>query len=163
MENGYDYYGDQSYYAGDYMTDQPLYTTEPSPMDEEPLELPPEPEDSPYDDPVVRHLLSIKDEKYRNRMLSYLSENVRVRPVLHPVFVMLMIVLCFPVGLCMMYFGTRWGTFAKVVITLFTLAMAFAVYEILAFSGTIPTPSLVDTVSYIISQITSGEAPMPPQ
>ena len=155
MENGYEFYADQSYSAADYLTDQPLYTTEPSPQPQEQQELPPEPEDSPYDDPVVRHILSIKDDAYRNRMLSYLNEHVREPRVLHPAAIMIGLLLCFPVGLCMMYFGTRWGSFAKAVITVFTLLVAFALYEILVFSGTLPTPSLVETIGYIFSQLSA--------
>lgn len=155
MDNGYEYYGEPTYSAANYLTEQPLYMTEPAPQSEEQMELPPEPEDSPYDDPVVRHILSIQDDAYRNRMLSYLSEHVREPHSLHPVKVLLGLLLCFPVGLCMMYFGTRWGSFAKAVITLFTLLVAFAMYEILVFSGTISTPSLVETVSYIFSQLSA--------
>ncbi len=152
MDNGMDYYGDQPAYG----YDQPLYGTEPVPQYDqhtEPMELPPEPEDSPYADPVVRHILTLKDDSFRKSMLSYLNENVKERPLLHPAYVMLALVLCFPVGLCMMYFGTKWGTFAKVVITLFTLGIALTVYEILVAYSVIPTASLVGTVSYIFSEL----------
>ncbi len=157
MDNGMDYY----YSYGDPMTDvqavydpeQPLYAVQDDPPQQEPMELPPEPEDSPYDDPVVRHILSVPDENYRNRILSYLNESVKPRKTFHPALVAAALVLFFPVGLCLMYFGTRWGTFAKVVITVFVLLMALSVYEILVLGGIIDAPSLVETVIYIISEL----------
>lgn len=153
MDNGMEYYysyGEQPVYD----PEAPLYTTlDPMPEIEEPTELPPEPEDSPYDDPVVRHILSVPDENYRNRILSYLNENVKPRQTLHPALVMAALVLCFPIGLCLMYFGTRWGTFAKVVITVFVLLTALAVYEILVLGGILNTPSLIGTVVFIISEL----------
>jgi len=161
MDNGMEqYYGAQPLYMDGsqvYAEDYYYSYADTPPVPQEPeqpaLELPEEPEDSPYEDPIVRHILTVKDDKYRRRMLSYLNENARVRRDLHPAFVMLALVFFFPVGLCMMYFGTRWGTFAKVVITVFTLVMALCVYEILVYSGTLPTPSLIETIVYIFSQI----------
>lgn len=177
MDNGMDQYysyqpnydADQSVYNTDiplynadypaYGSDVPVYPSEipMSPTDNQddtaPTELPPEPDDSPYEDPVVRHILSLKNDKYRRTMLSYLHENVKPRTNLHPATIMLALLVCFPVGLCMMYFGTQWGTFAKVVITVFTLLMALAVYEILVLGGNLPTPSLIETVGYIFSQL----------
>ena len=153
MDNGMNYYGDQPVYS----YDTSLYNMEPQEQmyaqDAEPAELPPEPEDSPYADPVVRHILTLRDDSFRKSMLSYLNENVRERPSLHPAYVMVALVLCFPVGLCMMYFGTKWGTFSKVVITLFTLAIALVLYEILVAYSVIPTPSLIGTVIYIIAEL----------
>ncbi|MBE6759684.1 MAG: hypothetical protein E7554_06295 [Ruminococcaceae bacterium] len=159
MDNGYDYYGAPISY--DY--DRPLYDVEPQEQQmpvSEPMELPPEPEDSPYSDPVVRHILTLKDDKFRRNMLSYLNYNVTQRKAIHPAWVMLAIVLCFPVGLCLMYFGTRWGVFAKIIVTIFALGMALLVYELLVAGGIIPTPSLIGTVGYIFSQLFEGsEAP----
>jgi len=153
MDNGTDfYYGyvDQTMYD----PEAPLYATlDPMPEITEPTELPPEPEDSPYDDPVVRHILSVPDDDYRNRVLSYLNHNVKPRQTLHPALVMAALVLCFPVGLCLMYFGTRWGTFAKVVITVFVLLVTFAIYEILVLGDILNTPSLIETVIYIVSEL----------
>lgn len=153
MDNGMDYYGEQPVFG----YDPSLYGPEPQEQmytaETEPAELPPEPEDSPYADPVVRHILSMKDDAFRKSMLSYLNENVKERPSLHPAYVMIALVLCFPVGLCMMYFGTKWGSFVKVVITLFTLAIALIVYEILVAYSVIPTASLIGTVSFIISEL----------
>lgn len=158
MDNGMDYYGGQAMYNADipaYNADMPEYGSDGAYADPDapPVELPPEPEDSPYEDPIVRHILSMKDDTYRRRMLSYLHENVRPRTNLHPLTVTLALILCFPVGLCMMYFGTQWGMFAKVVITVFTLLMALAVYEILVLGGTLSTPSLIDTVGYLVGQL----------
>lgn len=153
------YAADQPIYAADvpvYAADVPMYAAD-QPLSEntETAELPPEPEDSPYEDPVVRHILSLKDDKYRQRMLSYLNEKSKPRTDLHPAVIMLALLVCFPVGLCMMYFGTRWGAFAKVVITIFVLLMALAVYEIMVLGEILPTPSLIGTVGYIIEQLTA--------
>jgi|GEM_PF-1719491 len=165
MENGMNYgtdYGSDYYSYGEqtvFDPEAPLYTTlDPLPEVPEPTELPPEPEDSPYDDPVVRHILSVPDDDYRNRVLSYLNETVHPRRTFHPALVMAAILLCFPVGLCMMYFGTRWGTFAKVVVTIFVLIAALAVYEILVLGGILSTPSLIGTVAFIISELTGSAA-----
>lgn len=155
MDNGMDqYYEGQAMYNADVPAYSPdsQYTAQ----DGAPLELPPEPEDSPYEDPIVRHILSMKDATYRQRMLSYLHENVRPRTNLHPLTIALALLICFPVGLCMMYFGTQWGVFAKIVITIFTLLMALAVYEILALGGTLTTPSLIGTVGYLVGQVLGG-------
>lgn len=148
MNNGYDYYSMPAYpeLPAEYSAEE---------HEEQTLELPPEPDDSPYEDPVVRHILSLKDDAFRRRMLSYLNENVRAKPVVHPAWVLAALILCFPVGLCLMYFCTQWGVFAKVVITLFVLGMALALYEILSYGGVIPAPSLVETVVYIFSQLVS--------
>ena len=161
MENGTEqYYDNQSVYAADqpmYAADQPMYASDRySVANEQQTELPPEPEDSPYSDPVVRHILTLKDDKFRRNMLSYLNYNVTQRKAIHPAWVMLALVLCFPVGLCLMYFGTRWGAFAKITVTLFTLGMALLIYELLVAGGIIPTPSLIETVGYIFSQLFGG-------
>lgn len=186
MENGNELYYDQAAYAADqpvYGADQPVYPAEqpvlygadqpmygadipyygaelPAAAAAEQTELPPEPEDSPYDDPVVRHILSLKDDKYRRRMLTYLNENARPNTDLHPALVLTALLVCFPVGLGMMYFGTRWGALAKTVITVFVLLMALALYEILVLGDILPTPSLIGTIAYIFGQLTAApEAP----
>ncbi len=142
-----------------YSADQPAYNPERTyGSSDGQEELPPEPEDSPYEDPVVRHILSLRDDKYRTRMLRYLNEKTKPVNDLHPAIVLMALLVFFPAGLCMMYFGTRWGALAKTVITVFVLLMALAIYEILVLGDVLPTPSLIGTVVYLFQQLTGGGA-----
>lgn len=64
----------------------------------------------------------------------------------HPVLVFSLMLICFPVGLALMLFFTDWGAFAKIYTTIFVLAMALAVYEILVNKNVIAAPSIIQTV-----------------
>lgn len=92
------------------------------------------------------------DPVYRARLLENLGGITKNRKSASPALVLLLLVFCFPAGLVVMYAKTRWGAYAKTFITIFTLLVVFAIYEILAIKGVIPAPSLIDTIIYIISQ-----------
>lgn len=61
----------------------------------------------------------------------------------HPVLVFFALLLCFPVGLVLLLFFTKWGVFPKIFITLFSLSCIFAIYEVLAFYSVFDLPSLL--------------------
>lgn len=58
--------------------------------------------------------------------------------------VIALLIICFPVGLITMLFFTKWGAFPKIFVTLFILASALAIYEILAANGVLGLPSLIE-------------------
>lgn len=69
----------------------------------------------------------------------------------HPVLVFSLMLICFPIGLALMLFFTDWGAFAKTYTTIFVLAMALAVYEILVMKQVIMAPSIIQTVRDMIA------------
>ncbi|MDR1003109.1 MAG: hypothetical protein LBL82_07570 [Oscillospiraceae bacterium] len=68
----------------------------------------------------------------------------RKRVYISPIFVFVFLVFCFPVGIILLLFFTRWGVFSKLFLTIFTLVCAFIIYEILVLYNFVPTPSLLD-------------------
>ncbi len=68
----------------------------------------------------------------------------------HPVLVFSLMLICFPVGLALMLFFTDWGAFAKIYTTIFVLAMALIVYEILVTKQVVAAPSIIQTVRDMI-------------
>lgn len=64
----------------------------------------------------------------------------------HPVLVFSLLLICFPIGLALMLFFTDWGAFAKIYTTVFVLAMALAVYEILIYKQMFAAPSIIQSV-----------------
>lgn len=64
----------------------------------------------------------------------------------HPVLVFFSLLLCFPVGLVLLLFFTRWGFFPKLFLTLFTLICIWFVYEVIAFYSGFDLPSLLNSL-----------------
>ncbi len=64
----------------------------------------------------------------------------------HPVLVFFALLLCFPVGLILLLFFTKWGVFPKIFITLFSLSCILAIYEVLAFYSIFNLPSLLGNI-----------------
>ena len=69
----------------------------------------------------------------------------------HPVLVFSLMLICFPIGLALMLFFTDWGAFAKIYTTIFVLAIALAVYEILVNKQVLAAPSLIETVKDMLA------------
>lgn len=110
--------------------------------------------DNDYDHGEAQERVVIpNDPAYRRRFLECINEYTVSRKRAHPILIFTLLLVFFPAGLGLMYFGTRWGVFVKVVITVFTLAAALAVYEALVAFSVLTTPSLVGTVVYIFSQL----------
>lgn len=63
-----------------------------------------------------------------------------------PALVFFALLICFPVGLILLLFFTRWGAFAKTFITLFVLLCAWAIYEVLCIYQIIDLPSLIQSL-----------------
>ncbi len=64
----------------------------------------------------------------------------------HPVLVFFALILCFPVGLVLLLFFTKWGVFPKIFVSLFSLLCIFAAYEVLAFYSIFDLPSLLNNM-----------------
>lgn len=60
-----------------------------------------------------------------------------------PALVFIMLILCFPVGILLMLFFTKWGAFPKILLICFTLIMWLTTYEVLVGYNVIDTPSLI--------------------
>ena len=75
------------------------------------------------------------------------NEPVKVRTFAHPALVLFLMILFFPAGLIAMLFFTKWGGFAKTFITIFVLAVALALYEILVLYNVIDLPSVIGMIS----------------
>lgn len=63
-----------------------------------------------------------------------------------PILVFFALLLCFPVGLVLLLFFTKWGVFPKIFVTLFTLICIWFAYEILAFYTSFGLPSLLNSI-----------------
>ena len=74
----------------------------------------------------------------------------------HPVLVFSLMLICFPIGLALMLFFTDWGAFAKIYTTLFVLAMALIVYEILVNKQVVAAPSIIQTVKDMLGALPFG-------
>jgi len=64
----------------------------------------------------------------------------------HPLIVLALMIMCFPIGLMVMLLFTKWGAFPKTLITIFVLAVAVAIYEILVAKQVLLLPSLIDLI-----------------
>jgi len=69
----------------------------------------------------------------------------------HPLIVLALTVMCFPIGLLVMLLFTKWGTFPKIFITLFVLAVAVAIYEILVAKQVLLLPSLFELIASLFT------------
>lgn len=69
----------------------------------------------------------------------------------HPLLVLALMLICFPVGLFVMLCFTKWGAFPKAFVTLFVLAVAVAVYEILVAKQVLLLPSLMELIGQIFT------------
>lgn len=85
---------------------------------------------------------------YNETAVSPEEENqpIKIRTYAHPSLVLLLMLVFFPAGIIAMLFFTKWGAFAKVVTTLFVLATAWAIYEVLVLYNVIDLPSLVGMI-----------------
>lgn len=63
-----------------------------------------------------------------------------------PVLVFFALLLCFPIGLVLLLFFTKWGVFPKIFLTLFTLICIWFAYEIVAFYTSFGLPSLLNSI-----------------
>ena len=63
-----------------------------------------------------------------------------------PILVFFALLLCFPIGLILLLFFTRWGAFPKIFLTLFTLICIWFAYEIFAFYTAFDLPSLLNNI-----------------
>ena len=63
-----------------------------------------------------------------------------------PVLVFFALLLCFPVGLVLLLFFTKWGVFPKIFLTFFTLICIWFAYEIFAFYSGFDLPSLLNSI-----------------
>ncbi len=64
----------------------------------------------------------------------------------HPVLVFFALILCFPVGLILLLFFTKWGVFPKIFIVLFSFICIWFIYEVLAFYSIFDLPSLLNNI-----------------
>ncbi|MBE6765413.1 MAG: hypothetical protein E7546_06000 [Ruminococcaceae bacterium] len=74
------------------------------------------------------------------------QQEIKVRTYAHPSLVLLLMLVFFPAGLIAMLFFTKWGAFAKILVTLFVLAVALSVYEVLVLYNVIDLPSLIGMI-----------------
>lgn len=63
-----------------------------------------------------------------------------------PVLVLFALLLCFPIGLVLLIFFTRWGAFPKIFLTFFTLLCIWFAYEIFAFYSGLGLPGLLNGI-----------------
>ncbi len=63
-----------------------------------------------------------------------------------PFLVFSALLLCFPIGLVLLIFFTKWGTFPKIFLTFFTLLCVWFAYEILAFYSGLGLPGLLNGI-----------------
>ena len=69
----------------------------------------------------------------------------------HPLLVLALMLICFPIGIVVMLCFTKWGAFPKALITIFVLAVAVAVYEILVAKQVLLLPSLFELLGELFS------------
>lgn len=69
----------------------------------------------------------------------------------HPLLVLALMIFCFPIGLFVMLCFTKWGAFPKILITLFVLAVALAVYEILVAKNILLLPSVIEMIKNLFA------------
>ncbi|MBP3414770.1 MAG: hypothetical protein J6L81_06215 [Clostridia bacterium] len=69
---------------------------------------------------------------------------VKIRTYAHPSLVLLLMLLFFPAGIITMLFFTKWGAYAKILVTVFVLLIALSVYEILVLYNVVDLPSLIE-------------------
>ncbi len=86
-------------------------------------------------------------EIYSQQLKAFLPEKRYV----HPLIVLLLLVVCFPAGIVVMLFFTRWGAFPKTLVTVFVLCVAVAVYEILVAKHIVMLPSLFDLLAQLFT------------
>ncbi len=91
----------------------------------------------------------------QEEVLQYLQANARKRKRAHPLLVFALMLFCFPVGIVTMLFFTDWGFFAKLYITLFALAIALSVYEILVLKQVISLPSIIEYGRSLLERLMS--------
>lgn len=89
---------------------------------------------------------AMTDEKSEaeKQYADYLQAFLPQKRYAHPLLVLGLLVVCFPIGLFVMLCFTKWGAFPKTLITLFVLAVAIAVYEILVAKQVLLLPSILD-------------------
>lgn len=63
-----------------------------------------------------------------------------------PALVFFALLICFPVGLVLLLFFTRWGAFAKIFISLFVIICVWALYEVLCLYSVLDLPSLLQMI-----------------
>lgn len=90
---------------------------------------------------------SDSEKQYADILEAYLPH----KRYAHPLLVMCLLVICFPIGLFVMLCFTKWGAFPKTLITLFVLAVAVAVYEILVAKQVLLLPSLFELIAGIFT------------
>lgn len=81
----------------------------------------------------------------------YLQAVLPQKRYAHPLLVLGLLIVCFPIGLFVMLCFTKWGAFPKTLITLFVLAVAVAVYEILVAKQVLLLPSLLDLLTELFT------------
>lgn len=89
---------------------------------------------------------AMTDEKSEAEKLyaDYLQAFLPKKRYAHPLLVLGLLIVCFPIGLFVMLCFTKWGAFPKTLITLFVLAVAVAVYEILVAKQILLLPSILE-------------------
>lgn len=124
--NGYEYYG---YYNDG----QAVYNAENT-------------DNTQYAEELTTAMANEKSEsekQYADILEAYLPQ----KRYAHPLLVLALLIVCFPIGLFVMLCFTKWGAFPKTLITLFVLAVVVAVYEILVAKQILLLPSLFELIA----------------
>lgn len=88
----------------------------------------------------------IPESPYADPDASAGQSPVKIRTYAHPSLVLLLMLLFFPAGIITMLFFTKWGAYAKILITVFVLLTALSVYEILVLYNAIDLPSIIGII-----------------
>ncbi len=69
----------------------------------------------------------------------------------HPLIILALMIMCFPIGIIAMLCFTKWGAFPKILITLFVLTVAVSIYEILVAKQVLLLPSLIEMITALFT------------
>ncbi len=96
--------------------------------------------------PAIKPAEQIRRSDIKNNNYFPIEELKPIRWHAHPLLVFFALILCFPIGLILLLFFTKWGVFPKVYITLFTLICSVFVYELVILYSNLDFPSLLGII-----------------